>query len=523
MPRVIAISSGHGKYVLGATPPYMDEVTEARRVVAAVADELRKNNMTFRGPYNDDTSRSQNENLNRIVNWHNGQSRDLDVSVHFNANKATSSPMGTECLYVTQSTIAKNVSAAVAEAGDLKNRGPKYNGGLFFLNNTNKPAILIEVCFVDSSADKNLYNRNFVAICSAIAREIAGYEASAPPVEPPVEPPEGGGEVPIEPPPEVSKPRPMIGQGDNGYNVEEVQRALGADVDGDFGPQTKDAVMSYQARKNLSVDGIVGDNTWAALTADHGLPPYPYPLPELFNQNQINTITGIAINSAIAGYSWRDRGRAPAGYTKGMALAYAQAVMRWNAGDPIAKELGKANTGNDAIDALSWYNSNFSNLGMRNDETSLDTLRHLYVLLLGLGMRESSGKHCEGRDMSASNTSSTTAEAGMFQTSFNASSACTDFLNLFDSYEIESPQGYMDVFAEGVSCNSSSWSCYGSGDGLRFQKLAKYDPTFAVETCGITLRNLRQHYGPINRKEAELRREADEMFIQVERALGAEV
>ena len=156
---------------------------------------------------------------------------------------------------------------------------------------------------------------------------------------------------------------------------------------------------------------------------------------------------------------------------------------------------------------------------MPNGSDSIDTMRHLYVLMMGLGMRESSGQHCCGRDMSASNTTSDTCEAGLFQTSWNASTCCTDFINLADSYEVESPQGYMGVFGEGVTCSSSSWSCYGSGDGFRFQKLCKYDPAFAVETAGITCRNLRQHYGPINRKEAELRREADDMFREVQALL----
>ena len=74
----------------------------------------------------------------------------------------------------------------------------------------------------------------------------------------------------------------------------------------------------------------------------------------------------------------------------------------------------------------------------------------------------------------------------------------------------------MDIFAEGVSCDSGNWACYGSGDGYRFQELCKYSPVFAVETCATTLRNLRQHYGPINRKEAEIRREADDLFRDVQ-------
>lgn len=59
----IVISSGHGKYVRGASG-VLDEVDEARRVVEHVADELRARNVAV-VTYHDDVSTSQNENLNR--------------------------------------------------------------------------------------------------------------------------------------------------------------------------------------------------------------------------------------------------------------------------------------------------------------------------------------------------------------------------------------------------------------------------------------------------------------------------
>jgi hypothetical protein len=54
--------------------------------------------------------------------------------------------------------------------------------------------------------------------------------------------------------------------------------------------------------------------------------------------------------------------------------------------------------------------------------------------MMGLGMRESSGQHCEGRDMSADNVSSDTAEAGLFQMSWNASGCSTVMQTVLDQY-----------------------------------------------------------------------------------------
>jgi N-acetylmuramoyl-L-alanine amidase len=142
--------------------------------------------------FHDNTSHSQSENLNTIVNHHNAQARDLDVSVHFNAYVETSSPMGTEVLYVTQSSLASKVSAAIASAAVLPNRGGKKRTDLFFLNETEEPSILIETCFVDSSTDAEHYGGHFDDICQAISSSITGQAAppeqpDVPPVQPPAE------------------------------------------------------------------------------------------------------------------------------------------------------------------------------------------------------------------------------------------------------------------------------------------------------------------------------------------------
>jgi N-acetylmuramoyl-L-alanine amidase len=169
----IVISSGHGLYVRGASG-VLDEVTEARVVVEEVALRLRMrgvNAITF----HDDESLDQSDNLATIVDFHNSMNRDLDVSVHFNAYVETTSAMGTECLHATQEELATSMAGALGEAG-FTNRGAKQRTDLYFLNQTLMPSILIEVCFVDSTADADVYSSRIGMICDAIASVLSRGE-----------------------------------------------------------------------------------------------------------------------------------------------------------------------------------------------------------------------------------------------------------------------------------------------------------------------------------------------------------
>jgi N-acetylmuramoyl-L-alanine amidase len=177
-PMRVFISSGHGRYIRGASA-ILDEVANARIVVEQVAKLLAKARIEVK-VFHDNKSTTQDANLKAICKAHNdswsGEGHDLDVSVHFNAYVETDEPMGTECLYVSQDELATNMANAIAEFGGLTNRGPKLRTDLYFLNHTEAPAILIEVCFVDSSADAKAYKKNFKAICKAIADTIEVYQ-----------------------------------------------------------------------------------------------------------------------------------------------------------------------------------------------------------------------------------------------------------------------------------------------------------------------------------------------------------
>lgn len=189
----IVISSGHGKKVRGASgdpvPPQLDEVNEARKVVETVADDLRLVGVDVI-TFHDDVSTTQNENLNRIVDFHNAQGpHDYDVSVHFNAYDG--SAHGTEVCYVTQEGLADDLSAAIAKAGNFTDRGPKYRSDLFFLNQTAEKSVLLEVCFCDNTEDSNKYHEYYDDICLAISTMLSGEELPDAPERP--ERPQAGG------------------------------------------------------------------------------------------------------------------------------------------------------------------------------------------------------------------------------------------------------------------------------------------------------------------------------------------
>lgn len=167
------ISSGHGAIVGGAVG-YIKERAEAVRVVDRVHSILEKEYNGEGYKYHESKATTQGINLANIVNFHNNHDRNLDISVHFNS-AASASATGSECLYYDAKTLSAKMSKAMAKAQGIKDRGPKARPELYFLKNTRKPAILLEVCFVSSKSDVELYRKNFSKLCDAIAKVIADY------------------------------------------------------------------------------------------------------------------------------------------------------------------------------------------------------------------------------------------------------------------------------------------------------------------------------------------------------------
>jgi hypothetical protein len=101
-------------------------------------------------------------------------------------------------------------------------------------------------------------------------------------------------------------------EGSSGDDVTQLQQRLAdlgfldpqQDVDGSFGPKTKQAVMDFQQANNINpVDGIVGPITGAALQLDSsgGITPTPGPGPSGTGRFDIATVTVPIVSQMFPG------------------------------------------------------------------------------------------------------------------------------------------------------------------------------------------------------------------------------
>lgn len=197
-------------------------------------------------------------------------------------------------------------------------------------------------------------------------------------------------------------------------------------------------------------------------------------------------------NSACYKYRWKNRGQIPLGFLQGMAVTFYK-----------NKDQKPTDLGNTDKDALAYY-------GIRDISKASE-----YAFLVGLAMRESSGRHCVGRDTTANNGTHITTEAGPFQFSYNSRAADSRLTPLYYSYKGSSLWCELELYSRKVTCKPSDWVNHGSGEGVKFQETAKKCPAFSVEYAAILIRTLRKHFGPIIRKEVEYRPECLKMFQEI--------
>jgi hypothetical protein len=262
------------------------------------------------------------------------------------------------------------------------------------------------------------------------------------------------------------------------------------------------------SRKALSLSALVVLVSSCTPSAPTG-PAQPAPSATPVDAQRI---ADIAAGSACARHDWTGRGRPAIGYIKGMALAYAKSFceVRRDAGGAAPVIAGPLqSTPNDALD----------HYGI-GGVTSIDRLRATYTLLIGLGMRESSGKTTEGRDTTVRHPTAENAEAGLFQVSHDSINVHPVLRQLQSDYAQHPEACALSAFMEGLGGRPQP--DVGTGAGAEFQSFTKACPAFAAEYAGVMIRVDATHFGPINRKEAEFEPSCQAMLQEVEQATGCE-
>lgn len=153
----IGINCGHtldGQPGSGAVG-YISESKETRAVGIRLTELLNSAGYTAYDCTND-YAHTTSENLSEIVSMANSKPLDLFVSIHFNSGGGN----GVEVYTNGGKSFAEaeNVCSEISKLG-FKNRGIKDGSGLYVIRRTNAKAMLIEVCFVDSKSDTDLYKK----------------------------------------------------------------------------------------------------------------------------------------------------------------------------------------------------------------------------------------------------------------------------------------------------------------------------------------------------------------------------
>lgn len=264
---IIGIDKGHStwdKSPCGAIG-LLNESKENRLVGDKVIGKLRALGHTVIDCSCDSAS-DVNEQLAAIVNKANAQKLDLFLSLHLNAGGGT----GAE-IYTTNTSGAKQEAKKLIDTycnkTGFKNRGHKYKE-LYVLRHTNAPAMLLEMCFVDTENDFKRWNNLVVeTIADVIIEGITGQiQSENKPAE--SEPTIKGESKLLE-----QCKRQVLNYGNKGtyvYLAQSAMKALGlynGVVDGSYGPAKGNgsfykAVVNLNAKLGFKNDSNLGPACW---------------------------------------------------------------------------------------------------------------------------------------------------------------------------------------------------------------------------------------------------------------------
>lgn len=181
---VYNVHAGHcpqGKGASGAVG-ILKESVEDRLVKNEVITMLKAQGHTAYDCTCEDNT-DQDTCLARIVKKCNAHDVDYDISIHLNSGrndyKGDKSTGGVEVWNYDDGTkeISDRICAKISSSLGIRNRGTKYDDGLYVLANTKAPAMLVECCFVDDKDDADKWD--YKKCAAAIVEGLTGKAVSS--------------------------------------------------------------------------------------------------------------------------------------------------------------------------------------------------------------------------------------------------------------------------------------------------------------------------------------------------------
>lgn len=171
MPYSIMLDAGHGGRDPGAVYQGRREKDDTLNLVLAIGEILQNNGVDVEYTRTTDVYESPYEKAMEA----NNAGVDFFVSIHRNSYPTDNVVSGVESLVYDLSGIklemAENINEQLESVGFV-NRGVKARPNLVVLKRTKMPAVLVEVGFINSNVDNQLFDENFEDIAQAIATGI---------------------------------------------------------------------------------------------------------------------------------------------------------------------------------------------------------------------------------------------------------------------------------------------------------------------------------------------------------------
>ena len=171
MPYSIMLDAGHGGRDPGAVYQGRREKDDTLRMVLELGEILQNNGIDIEYTRTTDVYESPYEKAMEA----NQAGVDFFISIHRNSYPTDNVVSGVESLIYDLSGIklqmAENINEQL-EAVGFVNKGVKARPNLVVLKRTTMPAVLVELGFINSDTDNQLFDDNFEDIAQAIAEGI---------------------------------------------------------------------------------------------------------------------------------------------------------------------------------------------------------------------------------------------------------------------------------------------------------------------------------------------------------------